>query len=170
MTHDVLIHIHDPDPPKWTDERTKELKALWGQGYTASQIGKELGIKRNAVLGKIWRLRQSETGTDIPSRDPSKSSLHWAKYKAQVNARRVQRRRNLTPEQREAKRQYERNYWFKAKKFKQREKRRGEVAKLFLRSGCSKTSREYRKHLPHIPEMSKAQLRAMLTEAVRNTI
>ncbi|MGE3769870.1 MAG: GcrA family cell cycle regulator [Bdellovibrionales bacterium] len=41
----------------WTDERVEQLKKLWAQGYSASQIAKELGnTTRNAVIGKIHRL------------------------------------------------------------------------------------------------------------------
>jgi GcrA cell cycle regulator len=41
----------------WTDERIEQLKQLWGQGMTASQIAEELGgVSRNAVIGKAHRL------------------------------------------------------------------------------------------------------------------
>jgi len=41
----------------WTDERVEQLKKLWGDGLSASQIAAELGgITRNAVIGKVHRL------------------------------------------------------------------------------------------------------------------
>lgn len=42
----------------WTDERVEQLKKLWNQGLSASQIAAELnhGITRNAVIGKVHRL------------------------------------------------------------------------------------------------------------------
>ena len=42
----------------WTEEKTEELKKLWAEGHTASQISKMLGegISRNAVIGKSHRL------------------------------------------------------------------------------------------------------------------
>src|SRR5262245_51840909 len=41
----------------WTDERVEQLKRLWSEGLSASQIAAELGgITRNAVIGKVHRL------------------------------------------------------------------------------------------------------------------
>lgn len=41
----------------WTDERVEQLKALWNDGASASQIAKQLGgVSRNAVIGKVHRL------------------------------------------------------------------------------------------------------------------
>ena len=45
-------------PMAWTEEKTEQLKKLWAEGHTASQISKMLGdgISRNAVIGKSHRL------------------------------------------------------------------------------------------------------------------
>jgi GcrA cell cycle regulator len=41
----------------WTDERIEQLKQMWQQGMTASQIADTLGgVSRNAVIGKAHRL------------------------------------------------------------------------------------------------------------------
>ncbi len=42
----------------WTDERVEQLKKMWLDGLSASQIATELanGITRNAVIGKVHRL------------------------------------------------------------------------------------------------------------------
>jgi GcrA cell cycle regulator len=41
----------------WTEERVEQLKKLWADGLSASQIAAELGgITRNAVIGKVHRL------------------------------------------------------------------------------------------------------------------
>ncbi|MFT6659137.1 GcrA family cell cycle regulator [Maritalea sp.] len=45
----------------WTDERVGILKKLWMEGLSASQIAGELGegVTRNAVIGKVHRLKLS---------------------------------------------------------------------------------------------------------------
>lgn len=41
----------------WTDERVEQLKSLWTEGLSASQIARALGgVTRNAVIGKVHRL------------------------------------------------------------------------------------------------------------------
>lgn len=40
----------------WPDERVIALKQRWAAGASASVIAKELGITRNAVIGKVHRL------------------------------------------------------------------------------------------------------------------
>jgi len=41
----------------WTDERIQELSRLWQEGLSASEIGKQLGVSKNAVVGKAHRLK-----------------------------------------------------------------------------------------------------------------
>ncbi len=41
----------------WTEERVAELSKLWDTGYSASAIGKMLGVSKNAVVGKAHRMR-----------------------------------------------------------------------------------------------------------------
>jgi GcrA cell cycle regulator len=40
----------------WWGERIDRLKALWRKGLSASEIGNELGVSRNAVIGKLHRI------------------------------------------------------------------------------------------------------------------
>lgn len=41
----------------WTEERVEQLKTLWSEGHSASQIARLLGgVTRNAVIGKVHRL------------------------------------------------------------------------------------------------------------------
>lgn len=47
----------------WTDERVEILKKLWAEGLSASQIAAQLGgVTRNAVIGKVHRLKLSGRG------------------------------------------------------------------------------------------------------------
>jgi GcrA cell cycle regulator len=42
----------------WTPERIERLKRLWSEGYSCTQIARELdcGLSRNAVIGKVSRM------------------------------------------------------------------------------------------------------------------
>lgn len=54
----------------WTHERIEDLKRLWATGHSASQIGKALGVSKNAVIGKAHRL-------DLPARpSPIRADRH----------------------------------------------------------------------------------------------
>jgi GcrA cell cycle regulator len=48
----------------WTDERIEQLRRLWSDGLSASQIAAEIGggVTRNAVIGKVHRLGLSGRG------------------------------------------------------------------------------------------------------------
>jgi GcrA cell cycle regulator len=40
----------------WTQTKEKLLKAMWGKGSSAREIGNKVGATRNAVIGKARRL------------------------------------------------------------------------------------------------------------------
>jgi GcrA cell cycle regulator len=51
----------------WSDVRVEQLKTLWTEGLSASQIARALGgVTRNAVIGKVHRLGLA--GRASPSR------------------------------------------------------------------------------------------------------
>lgn len=51
----------------WDDGRIEQLKKLWAEGLSASQIASELGgITRNAVIGKVHRLGLSGRAKSKP--------------------------------------------------------------------------------------------------------
>ncbi len=68
----------------WTDERVERLKELWNeQGFSGSECAKELGggVTREAVIGKVRRLRSSgvemrgdDTAQKKVARKPKKTS------------------------------------------------------------------------------------------------
>jgi GcrA cell cycle regulator len=61
----------------WTDERVETLRKLWAEGLSASQIAAQLGgVSRNAVIGKVHRLKLSGRGraTAAPARQKKVAS------------------------------------------------------------------------------------------------
>ena len=40
----------------WTPERIAEVTRLWDEGLTTAEIGKVIGVSKNAVVGKAHRL------------------------------------------------------------------------------------------------------------------
>ncbi len=68
----------------WTDERVELLKKLWMEGLSASQIANELGdgVTRNAVIGKVHRLKLSARAKPASAaprpRSPSRPTVRRA--------------------------------------------------------------------------------------------
>jgi GcrA cell cycle regulator len=46
---------------EWTDDVISRLKGLWTEGHSTAEIGRRLGVSKNAVVGKAHRL-------DLPAR------------------------------------------------------------------------------------------------------
>lgn len=46
---------------EWTEETISRLRSLWAEGLSTAEIGRRLGISKNAVVGKAHRL-------NLPSR------------------------------------------------------------------------------------------------------
>ena len=40
----------------WTDTAISELRRLWDEGHVTAEIGRRLGVTKNAVVGKAHRL------------------------------------------------------------------------------------------------------------------
>jgi GcrA cell cycle regulator len=67
----------------WTDERVEQLKKLWSEGLSASQIAGRLGgVTRNAVIGKVHRLGLSGRATT------SRMKSHRARPRSSLTAKR----------------------------------------------------------------------------------
>ncbi len=61
----------------WTDERVELLGKLWAEGLSASQIAAQLGgVSRNAVIGKVHRLKLSSRGRATAAPTRQKKSTH----------------------------------------------------------------------------------------------
>ena len=46
---------------EWADETIVRLRELWSEGHSTAEIGRRLGVSKNAVVGKAHRL-------DLPAR------------------------------------------------------------------------------------------------------
>lgn len=46
---------------EWSDEIIGQLRALWAEGHSTAEIGRRLGVTKNAIVGKAHRL-------DLPAR------------------------------------------------------------------------------------------------------
>jgi GcrA cell cycle regulator len=46
---------------EWTDDTVRKLRQLWFEGHSTAEIGRRMGVTKNAVVGKAHRL-------DLPAR------------------------------------------------------------------------------------------------------
>ena len=60
---DVVVVPESKDEPAvpsrvetWTPERIAELTRLWEEGVTTAEIGRRIGVTKNAVIGKVHRI------------------------------------------------------------------------------------------------------------------
>lgn len=56
----------------WTDEKVEDLRRLHAEGWSASAIAKRLNVSRNAVCGKLMRIRAENGQTVVKRRAPLK--------------------------------------------------------------------------------------------------
>ena len=77
----------------WTPELVHELQRMWGEGASTAEIGRRLGVTKNAVVGKAHRLKLSARPSPIkrppeprrfsgpacqwPVGDPRSDSFHF---------------------------------------------------------------------------------------------
>ena len=58
----------------WDNNILKKLKALMGKGLSTSEIGKRLGLSKNAVVGKIHRLGWNAKAFEAPKATATKKT------------------------------------------------------------------------------------------------
>ena len=58
----------------WDNNILKKLKALMGKGLSTSEIGKRLGLSKNAVVGKILRLGWNTKAVEEPKATATKKT------------------------------------------------------------------------------------------------
>ena len=141
----------------WPEECTAFLLSLVPDcTLSYSDIAERLNLKfgtaltRSAILGKAQRLGLCKRAP--PRTGRSITSVQAAKKRQ--NEKRKAERWAANPD-----------LALRAERILEKRKIRAE----FLARGAKPTSREYRMHLPRLPDMSKAELRDMLADAVRNT-
>ncbi|RWO76451.1 MAG: GcrA cell cycle regulator [Mesorhizobium sp.] len=70
----------------WTDERVELLRKLWSEGLSASQIAAQLGgVSRNAVIGKVHRLKLSGRGRATATPARQKKSVQGSSVQKSVS-------------------------------------------------------------------------------------
>jgi GcrA cell cycle regulator len=57
----------------WTTERVELLKGHFAAGLSCSQIANEIGVSRNAVIGKLSRLNLTREKKPMPRREGTRS-------------------------------------------------------------------------------------------------
>lgn len=65
----------------WTEEKVAELARLWDEGLTTGEIGKKLGVSKNAVVGKAHRLGLEGRPSPIKRVEEAEKSIKKAKKK-----------------------------------------------------------------------------------------
>ena len=65
---------------EWTPDHIKTLMGLWEEGLPTSEIGRRLGVTKNAVVGKVHRLGLKKRQS--PIRQAAAGSAQPAKPKA----------------------------------------------------------------------------------------
>ena len=49
----------------WNDATEGRLRSLWAEGHSAQEIGRRMGVSKNAIVGKAHRLGLAERGSPI---------------------------------------------------------------------------------------------------------
>jgi GcrA cell cycle regulator len=68
--------------PTWTDERLELLKNRFAAGLTCRQIANDIGVSRNAVIGKLSRLNLSREKTGDAPRPERKQAARGRRAKS----------------------------------------------------------------------------------------
>ena len=58
----------------WDSGMLKKLKALVGKGLSTAEMGKKLGMSKNAVVGKLNRLGWNAKASEVVEKKPAKST------------------------------------------------------------------------------------------------
>ena len=56
----------------WTPEQISELRRLWAEGLSTARIGREIGVSKNAVIGRARRMKLPRRQDPVSPMDPEK--------------------------------------------------------------------------------------------------
>lgn len=141
----------------WPDEHSDCLKYWLAKGLSYAQAAHKINVRfgtgytRNACISRGRRLGAK------PAAKPRGQRISKQIFHQRTAAKRKEKRWAENPSLAERAKKIERNREMRAIRAKCDE------------AGTPRTSPVYRKHLPKLPEMTRSELRAMLTEAVQNT-
>lgn len=80
MRTSPILKDFEMTKPVWLPEQLNLLKKLWLEGRTASEISRALGTKsRNAVIGKIHRMKTANNRKEGSSNNKIKGYPRWDK-------------------------------------------------------------------------------------------
>ena len=59
----------------WTPERIQHLRTLWAESHSTQEIGRKMGVSKNAIVGKAHRLNLPARPSPIKRQDPRPPAL-----------------------------------------------------------------------------------------------
>ncbi len=68
----------------WTDDEDDMIRTGQARGWSFARIAKEVGATRNAVAGRVYRLRKKEAKPAFPY-DGHRTCAEWGKADAMEN-------------------------------------------------------------------------------------
>ena len=68
--------------PTWTDQRVERLKSRFAAGLTCRQIADDIGVTRNAVIGKLNRLNLTREKSGEAPRPARKEAVRGRRAKS----------------------------------------------------------------------------------------
>lgn len=68
----------------WDSGMLKKLKSLVGKGLSTAEMGKKLGMSKNAVVGKLNRLGWNSKAADVEPKNDTKTSTKIKKVTEKV--------------------------------------------------------------------------------------
>lgn len=140
----------------WTEQLVADLVRLWSHGYSCAQIGALIGVSRNAVIGKAHRLQlpthnrarnvngQKRIVDPIPAETPRTSPRHRRPQTIFKSRERKPKARIINPNAKPA-----------------------IMVAISIITGLQTGAARIRR--PGMGNLTKDEMRAMLTAAVQNT-